>query len=354
MWYKLKIKKGQVLVRNLQVEDDIRVTISRIESCSSVIVQKFKSYAVDFEETVTLPLVDGDYKILIERTKFGVLLDSAEYIFPYYPNLLKSIISEIQYFLCNCSCKECDDCNKNEVSALSTLLKTFSYYTILHKYYSRFYDTVFKCLKCDILDLNNCILLNEKILGNAQNESLLKKVLSSFYLSFYFAEFFNAEDEESEIEINNIFKYSEISKCIKTTNVDIDCITNQIKNNMGIFQITFGAYENQPPSHVGNYTSTAGNRAVLVLTSAMFTTLTTPVYSDPENDPAQAIRIDSLPTNSAVLKLGSNNVTVGQIITMNTINGGSLKLEGPDLNALTTCSFNFSVRDTGSMQFVSS
>ena len=122
---------------------------------------------------------------------------------------------------------------------------------------------------------------------------------------------------------------------------------------MGIFQVTFDAYINRPPSEVGDYSTTAGNRATLVLTPAMFTTLTTPVYADPEGDAAQAVRIDSLATNGATLMLGSNPVTVGQVITMTTIAGGTLTLQGPNQDAVAVSTFNFSVRDVGSMQFTS-
>ena len=353
MWYKLTIVNNQIIIRNLQSEDIVMATIYVSENCSDNFREVIKSYTIDFEETVKLPVIDGSYKIKIDRIVDNVVIDTDEYIYPYYGLLLGSIIDELEYFLCGCNCKDCDDCNKDEKSALSIMLKSFSYYTLLYKYYPRFYDAVFKCMNCSILDINNCILRNEKFLGVSQNEDLLEKILSAFYLSFYFAEYYNAVDDSAKELINKKFKYNKLIKCIKTTNADIDCITNQIENNMGLFQVTFDAYINRPPTEVGDYSTTAGNRAIITLTPAMFTTLTIPAYHDPEGDAAQAIRVDSLATNSAVLTYNNNPVTVGQIITIADIASNMLKITGPNQNAIATSTFNFSVRDVGSMQFSS-
>ena len=140
---------------------------------------------------------------------------------------------------------------------------------------------------------------------------------------------------------------------VKTTNTNIDCITDQIENNMGNFTVTYEGYVNQPPSEVGDYSTTATNKEEKVLTLGMFTTLTTPAYADPEGDAPQAVRIDTLPTNGAVLKLDGSPVITGQIILATDINANKLKLVGPNVNSVASCTFNFSVRDTGSMQFSS-
>lgn len=353
MWYELKIVDNQVTVTNLQVEDSVIVTIFVSENCNDEYREVIAPYLVDFKETVSLPMIDGTYKVQINRVSGSMILDTKAYIVPYYGMLIKSIIYDAELFLCGCSCEDCDDCYEDEKSALSLMVKAFSYYTLLYKFYPRFYDVVFKCLNCSILDINSCILRTEKFIGQADNKELLEKILSGFYLSFYYAEYYNASDVEDQKLINKKFKIEKLIKCIKTTNADIQCITQQIENNMGIFQVTFEQHINMPPSEVGDYSTTAANRSSLTLTPAMFTNLTTPPYADPENDPAQAIRIDSLPTNGVTLLLGSNPVTVGQVITMSTIAGGTLTLNGPNQDAIAVGTFNFSVRDIGSMQFTS-
>ena len=120
---------------------------------------------------------------------------------------------------------------------------------------------------------------------------------------------------------------------------------------MGLFTINNGAYVNLPPSAVGDFNITVANRAVTVLTLAMFTTSTTPVYSDPEGDVAKEVRIDTLPVDG-VLKLSGTNITTGQIIPVAGIVAGNLTYESPNQNALDTDTFNFSVSDLGSGMFV--
>lgn len=350
MWYSINFKDNLISVKN-NTTDEVYITVSINESCNDVFEEVIPKSLVDFEEQFKLPLRDGLYRVVVDRVIDNFLIETDEYIYPYYGELLNTIIEETQYFLCGCECENCDDnCNKNEKTYLSLILKMFSYYTLLHSYYPRFYETIFKCLRCSILDINKCILINEKVIGESQNEELFKKLVSSLYTAFYLAEYYNTDDKEY---IDNKFKFDKIKKCILVTNTDMECITKQIENNMGIFQVTFDRYDNKPPTEVGDYSTGAGNRAVLTINPNMFTSLTTPVYADPENDAAQAVRIDSLATNGAVLKLGGTPVTVGQVILMTTIASGTLTLEGPNQDAVAVSTFTFSVRDVGSMQFTS-
>lgn len=352
MWYNINFKDNLITIKNPSATDEIYVTISITETCDESIYQEvIQRTLVDFEEQFRLPDRDGLYKVLVQRVIEGTVIEDSEMLYPYYGQLLGTIIDEMEYFLCDCDCINCgNDCNKDEKTYLSLMLKMFSYYTLLYKYYPRFYDAVFKCLNCSILDITKCVLLNEKVTGDTENSNLFKKIVSSMYTAFYYAEYYNTTDKAY---INAKFKYDKIKKCIAVTNTDTECIINQIENNMGIFQVTFDRYINQPPDVIGDYSATAGNRAIFNITPGMFTNLTTPPYHDPENDPGQAVRVDSLPTNGATLMLGSNPVTVGAIILMSTIAGGTLSLHGPNQDALAACTWTFSVRDTGSMTFVS-
>ena len=353
MWYKINFTDNLIYVRNLQEDEKVLVTISLISSCSTTEKTIVQNVEVDLEETFKLPLIDGKYKILLKRVSvpFNIVIETMEYIYPCYNLLLKSFIEDFEELLCGCSCNSCDDCKKDEKSSLSLMLKAMVHYTLLYNYYPKFYDAVFRCLNCSLEDLNNCALLQEKVLGNFNNEEIFEKIVISLYLSFYYAEYYNADTDAKKLVINNKFKVEKILKCIRKLNYNTDCIIQTIENNMGQFEIIFNAHINRPPSQVGDYSTTVENQDVLVLTPAMFTTLTVPVYVDPENDPAQAIRVDSLPTSGAVLKVGTAPVTVGQIITIATIASGIVTITGPSVPTLETCVFNFSVRDTGSMQF---
>lgn len=122
--------------------------------------------------------------------------------------------------------------------------------------------------------------------------------------------------------------------------------------DMGTLTCNTAAYVNLPPSQVGDNTITTLNRTDKVLTLAMFTTETTPVYADPEGDPVNALRVDTLPVLGTLL-LNGNAVVVGDIIDVADINSGLFVYSPPDQNEIATASFEFSLRDAGSNQFSS-
>lgn len=352
MWHNIKFNDNIITVTNLSGEGDVLVTIELSETCSTTFTEVVKAIEVDLSKEFRLPFINGIYKITVSRIIAQTAIEESEYTYPYFGVLLQSIIKDLDYFFCNCGCKDCEDCEGNENSKLLLLLKVMNYYTITYKFFPRFYDAIFKCLYCDNIDISNCQILTEKLTGGSKTQLLFDKLLASFYLAFYFIEYYSNDDINI---VNKKFNYNRISQCIKTANADVECIKNNIENNMGVFTVPFDSYKNQPPNQVGNYThpSPVANGGVLVLTPNMFTTLTVPVYQDPEGDAAQAIRVDTLPTNGATLKLSGVAVTVGQVITMTAIAAGNLTLTGPNNINLVNTVWNFSVRDTGSMQFVS-
>lgn len=352
LWYKIDIRDNIFIVTNLSADSQVVVTMTYKSHCDSIEELVIEPVLVDFEETFRMPQKDGVYIININRVVDNTILETIPYEYPYYRNLINSIIKDTEKFLCNgCKCQDCDDeCNPEETEILNLIVKMYSYYTLMYKYQERFFNTVFSCLKCDIQEITTCMIINETVLGDPNIKQLLKKFISSFYLSFYYGEYYNNTDKNY---VNKKFKYRDILNCVKATNLEIECITNKIENNMGTFQVTFEQHINQPPSSVGDYTTTSSNRSTLVITPAMLTSLTTPAYADPENDAAQAVRIDSLATNGATLMLGSTPVTLGQVITMSVVAGGTLVLVGPNQDAISNSIFTFSLRDVGSMQFSS-
>lgn len=114
-----------------------------------------------------------------------------------------------------------------------------------------------------------------------------------------------------------------------------------------------GAAPANQPATVGDNTIIAENRAVTVLTLAMFTTDLTPPYNDPEADLIDAIRLDEISTaNLGVFKLNGALVVEGQIITREDINAGLFTHEAPNQDAISSDNFSFSARDEGSLVWV--
>lgn len=132
-----------------------------------------------------------------------------------------------------------------------------------------------------------------------------------------------------------------------------DSVSNLFSADSGIVTITRLESPNKPPSEVGDGEATIDYGETLVFTRAMFTSATTPPYSDPEGDAALNLRIDSLPVDGNI-RLNGVNVTVNQIIAFEDIDDGLLTYV-PDLADTDGDieNFTFSIADSGSGQFVS-
>ena len=139
---------------------------------------------------------------------------------------------------------------------------------------------------------------------------------------------------------NFTFKISDVGSSIFSTDI----------GTMGIGVL---AEANLPPTAVGDRSETVNYAAQLVFTSAMFTTLTTPAYSDPESDAADLLKITGLPT-LGVIELNGVPVVLNQIITFVDIAAGNLTFSGDlaDLSPVNS-TFNFAIADAGSGIFVS-
>lgn len=121
---------------------------------------------------------------------------------------------------------------------------------------------------------------------------------------------------------------------------------------MATFTVTTNAIVNQPPSQVGDGAASTDYGITYTFTTADFTSLTTPIYVDPEGDTASLLKVITLPATGE-LQLNAVAVTINQIISFTDI-GNSLFTFVPD--NLTEISyvenFNFEIADSGSGQFV--
>jgi len=346
LWYSIN-KSGYTITISSNTGLPINIKISIKESCKENIYLQLQEYNTSSSITFNLPYDDGKYKIDITNDQNQTFT----YFIPKYDNMLKSLISDIELVLCDCKCKHCDDCTQTtEKDYSSVLLKLLSYYVLNKQYYEGFLNIVFECTECAIEDAFKCTLLNEKVYGNSDNTELFKKIISHFYLGFYYGKLGYINNLE---ETNKLFNYNRIYHCIKNSGINTTCIENK-KDNMATVNMITDAYINKPPSSVGNIKLNATNRTPTVYSLTSFTG----VFTDPENDPLQAIRVDTLPAHGQLMydTTGSGNwalVTAGQVILASDITAGRFKFVPPDQKALNNTSWNYSARDSGSMQFVS-
>jgi hypothetical protein len=120
---------------------------------------------------------------------------------------------------------------------------------------------------------------------------------------------------------------------------------------LGIMNIYVTAKENEPPSVVGDGSATIAYGETLIFTSAMFSTGTTPVYSDPEGDNPAQLKILTLPTLGIIYYNGTAVVT-NQIIDFTDIDTGLLTYvpDNADVDG-DIQGFTFAVSDDGSGEF---
>lgn len=105
---------------------------------------------------------------------------------------------------------------------------------------------------------------------------------------------------------------------------------------------------NLPPTILDN-SILVDNNVTTTLTIGMFTS----VYTDPENDLLDAIRIDKIhSTNMGIFYVSGIELQELQIITREQIEANLFTHVGADIDVINTDSFDFSARDEGSQIWV--
>jgi hypothetical protein len=116
---------------------------------------------------------------------------------------------------------------------------------------------------------------------------------------------------------------------------------------------TAASNENEPPDSVGVITINLSNPETYTFTPENFTTETTPVYSDPEDDDAFAVKITSVPFYGSFLYDG-DGLGLNESVTIKDINNGLLTyVTDEEQDDATSEDITFSVSDQGSYEFTS-
>ncbi len=350
MVYTIEKRQDKYFILN-EGTSTINFEVKKLYDCVNFLTIYDGEILVGEEVEITF---NGDGEYLVELTD-----DTTDVInipIKHYLKLQLSMIDSIYTTICNCEC-ECEDCKEDTCEELCDLLitraKVDTYKRLINPKAVAFFDAVYKHTKCLIKKPIYCIIAEEDLLGEAKcNKKLIKQLLALDYLALYFYEYYQVSLSADKEYIRDKFKTNKIFCCIQKLGINVGDIEQLIENNMGLFTINSAAYVNQAPSEVGDYTLNVDNRDTTILTLAMFTSATTPVYSDPEGDAPSNVRIDTLPADGT-LYLNGVAVTAGQVIPVADINNNLLTYESPNQDALDQDTFNFSVSDAGSGQFTS-
>lgn len=129
--------------------------------------------------------------------------------------------------------------------------------------------------------------------------------------------------------------------------------SNPLLSDVALVNVNVLPKENLPPI-IGDIDLVVEYNTRTVLTYDIFLNQMDPSYSDPEGDEIDAIRIDRIPTNNrGIFVLDQSPVANGTIISADMLRANRLAHLGPDDNAVNTDYFEFSVRDVGSLIWVS-
>ena len=122
---------------------------------------------------------------------------------------------------------------------------------------------------------------------------------------------------------------------------------------MATFTINVDGAINQPAT-IGDGSETTAYGNTIVFTRAMFTTATTPPYSDPEGDAAATLKITSLPATGEIQYDGVAILVNDEFDFTTDIDAGRLTYV-PDAGTTTSYvdPFTFEIADAGSGSFVS-
>lgn len=343
----IKFKDNYVFTNTGIVPVTIRIE-RLLEDCLMYEVTQADIVVAPSEQRTIVLAYDGQYKLfLIDENN-----EASEIKVLHYLSLINSILSDIQYILCDCAeDSNCPDCTHAGATAkeLSTVLRIFSYISLTHPQYTAFLAVVFESLKCSVDELTRMLVSDELMTGKGNYVELLKKILSFYYLAFYYSEIKSSSIEELDY-LNTKFQFTELSTCI-----DAELLADvQLKiNNMATFTVISGTYINQPPI-VGDNTIEVPNRVTTKLNLDQFTSQTTPPYFDPEGDIVDALRVDSIAgTNQGVYQYDNTPISIGLVIPAQHIIDGRLVHVGADTNTVVNDYFGFSLRDIGSMTWVS-
>ena len=333
------VDDGTIKIRNLSTTSEISVVI-KLNNKNTV-----KSISIDKEsEFIFKPSSDGIFYFYVDNElKIKIL---------YNLYNIKLFIKRFKQILCNCSCTDCYEINRDRYENLAHLallaahLQTTSMYpTLYFEMYLKYNINIFKEEICK----------PEAVINNGENKeefneqyiSGLKFKLLLDYATTYKALLIEGFSEEY---LNKLFSIEEVNCCYSKYGLDFN---NIIKNdlNMAILNINFQAKPNNPPTVTGT-NITRENRTGIILSRAIL--IDNAGYSDPEGDAPDAIKITDLVLNGSRIELNGNPVAVGDIIPMTEIDNGNLTLLAPDTDSLATVQVKYVVRDVGSMQWSSS
>jgi len=207
----IKYKDSYIITNNESLV--LGYTLTR-ETCDTSVTIKTGTIAVG--QTAILDIkVDGNY----EFTPYTENENGIPVIIKNYNNLLLSLIEGTEKIICGCSkCNDCEECSVCE-DYLSLFMKDIAFSTLNTPLYKTYIDKIEEETICDFTDNITCALLKEKAYGNAPVKEVMIRILSYYYLAFYYKDLFLGVDAEEKEYITKKYKYVKINQCMRNLQV---------------------------------------------------------------------------------------------------------------------------------------
>ena len=201
------------------------------ETCDTSVV--LKTGTVPVGQSVVLEIkVDGNYTF----TPYTENNSDTPVSIKNYNNLLISLIEGTEKIVCGCSkCNDCEECSVCE-DYLSVFMKDIAFDTLNTPLYKESIDKIQQDTLCDFTESITCALLKEKVYGNAPVKEVMVKILSYYYLAFYYKDLSLGLDVEETQYITAKYKFVSISQCLRKLGVNPQEISQE---DSSIFNNTF-------------------------------------------------------------------------------------------------------------------
>jgi hypothetical protein len=163
------------------------------------------------QTTILNFVVDGKYSVyLASSTETGIPI-----IIKYYNNLLTSFISMVEAIICGCSkCNDCEECNQCE-DYLGTFMKAEAFNTLNYPVYQGYINQTTQDSICLFSEQVLCSLLHEKVYGNVETKEVMLRLISFYYLGFYYQDKFLAIDVQEKAYVTEKYKFDKIAACMR-------------------------------------------------------------------------------------------------------------------------------------------
>lgn len=230
--FSLKRTINNIIIDNLSEDINMMMTATVFlqQNCNNASFKQVSSeMVIEDVLTISIPKLDGTYKLRLIFTKESGDFVIKDFIFKTYKNLLKSFISDTNEILCDLNCNNCEEEESRKLLESRLVLNMMSYYILNKEYYSKIFDIGLDCIQCTILDNMNCNRVSTTFYGKKEDSAVYKKMIGYFYYVFYLGQKYTYSCCPEEIDI--FFRSEEITKCLSNMNFDFKCVETRVIND---------------------------------------------------------------------------------------------------------------------------